>query len=149
MGHMNWTAVLQNTLVNILGKIEAFSSWRFFFGWGDKFHLNLLYLVFSFFTLCRVVLQPQNKYAILHFWLGTTVQMWCEMAYLQIPALLTSLQLLVRSGYTICHGRIIWSLCWFKVNHLVFATTSDWWQSCLGHDIPFLVPDILVCSWHI
>lgn len=59
MGHMNWTAVLQNTLVNILGKIEAFSFWRFFFGWGDKFHLNLLYLVFFFFTLCSFAASEQ------------------------------------------------------------------------------------------
>lgn len=60
----------------------------------------------------HVVLQSQNKHRISHFWPGNTVQMWSEMAYLQIPALLIALQLLVRSGYTICQGRIISSLCW-------------------------------------
>lgn len=59
----------------------------------------------------HVVLQSQNKCRISHFWPGNTVQMWSEMAYLQIPALLIALQLLVRSGYTICQGRIISSLC--------------------------------------
>lgn len=60
----------------------------------------------------HVVLQPQNKHGVSHFWPGTTVQMWSEMAYLQIPALLIALQLPVRSGYTICQGRVISSLCW-------------------------------------
>lgn len=92
----------------ILRKIEACRLWRII-SEGQVSSKSTVTAI-SFFTC--VVLQPQNKYRILQCWPGTTVQVWSEMAYLQIPACLASLQLLVRSGYTVCHGRITWSPCW-------------------------------------
>lgn len=103
-----WSALLRSVIPQVRSTTNKL--------WGL---LGLSYTeFFSFFFMplfpssLHVVLQPQNKHRVSHFWPGTTVQMWSEMAYLQIPALLIALQLPVRSGYTICQGRVISSLCW-------------------------------------